>query len=530
MKKIAAVFTSIFLIVQTGKSQISTSTGQSGSSSDVSFTLGSFGHWRLAQPGDNGTTTKRSYFILETGDGGFFADLNSSPSYIYNNLRSGSNNSTTALITLSGRYDTIKPPPIFAKNVSSSNGTATLPVRLSGTQKVKITPIASELNSNDEMLYVLTYRVPENAVNAKIIFIYKSPDFNVFENCDNTSTIAVATDPGSTIDNVNRLRTYFGETWGGNSPMVNIINGTPGNAPTLENTNNASCLSWTWDASDQAKKYLEHNIFISLKTKDNLPVNSIGYIEAALLYTTPGKGGAVSGDNYNNKSTTSLQTLVSGNPHDPNYIIAVPHCTVKQPAGATKKIDYRIHFQNEGNGQAQQVIVTVYMDSRLKRYISNLNNDSFTIKVGHHSNPGVGKFNDNHDGTFKITIPIAAPDSSLASNRVQDWFVNPITMGDISFQLEVPIDAEADFIAKAGIVFTADSGQEMDAVHTNPDTLFIRKECNGMLYPGIPPIKKCNCKKLGPLCWYWWVAIGVGVLFLIWFIGKRKRRKEKAGY
>ena len=528
MKKIAALFASLILIVQMGKSQISTSTGQSGSTSDVSFTLGSFGHWPLAQPGQTGNT-KRSYYILETGDGGFFADLNSSPSYIYNNLRGGTN-TTAALLTLSGRYDTIKPPPIFAKTISSSNSTAnlTLPTRLSGSQKIKITPIANELNANDEMLYVLTYRVPENAINAKIVLIYKSPEFDVFENCDNTSTIAVTADPGASIDNVNRLRTYFGEKSFSNAPMVSIINSTPGSASILENSNNASCLSWVWDENDQSKKYLEHNIFISLKTKDNLPVNTTGYIEAALLYTTSANG--KTGNGYNNKSTTSLLTLVSGNPHDPNYIIAAPRCIVKQPAGSSKKIDYHIHFQNEGNAEAHDIIVTVFMDQRLKDKIARLNNQSFSVKAGIGLLRPAIEFKDNEDGSFNLTLKIQ--DSTLASNRVQDWFVNPVTMGDISFKLEVPIDVEADFIAKAGIVFTSALGTKMAPVYTNPDTLFIRSECSGMTYPRPKPLPdpSHNCKKLGPLCWYWWVAIGVGVLFLIWLIRKRSRRNTKADY
>jgi hypothetical protein len=85
----------------------------------------------------------------------------------------------------------------------------------------------------------------------------------------------------------------------------------------------------------------------------------------------------------------------------------------------------------------------------------------------------------------------------------------------------------------------------MPAVVTQADTLCVRISCNnnGMLFPRPSPIvdttnhnkkepdlpsicSNCGCKKLGPLCWYWWLAIALGTVIIIWAIARKKKNDK----
>ena len=525
--------------------------------SPLTFNLGSFGHWPLLQlnslPG-----TKESAFIFETGDGEYYTNSNFSHSYY---VTPGTQKTITTILSLSGRYDTIKFPPSYAKEIliQGNNIPPSQIIRLSGNQLIKLTPIAMELNKDDEMLYILTYKVPAGSQKAQIVFFYNHTGFDVFNLIDNNSKIQIdnlVTNYPST--DIYRLRRYFAENWIGanNSSLAAIVNNTPNGNGLLKMPigNYPNNLSWSWNSNDN-RLFQEHNIFISIRTKENLPNNAFGYVEAALLYFKPSEDTALKDKNgkpiplnstsYNYREVTSVLTTVSAYPHDPNYIKAAPGCIKVDTAAKTKDVKYRIHFQNDGAGNAHKLSITVTMDKRLKDFIRKLKMDSFTISTKNRV-VTLDSLLFPDDGTFKLVIDDANKDklkgdvNLKGGNEAADWYINPETMGDIIFTLNIPVDKEADFASKASIVFYSDNNAEMSPVVTQYDTLCIRTTCNDMLFPRPipivdtnnhkivpPPCTTCGCKKFGPLCWYWWLAIGFGIIIIIWAIARKTKNDKK---
>lgn len=537
MKRIL-LFLTLLTLYATTEAQISYT--QNGA--QLNFQLSTMSPFaQLLQPGDAvSKTSPRSKFIFETGNGYFYSTVD--PSHTYPSALP-----YKTVLSLSGLYDTIKPPPLFLRTVNPGISSTTptkhpAPFLLTG-EFIRITPIASELNANDEMLYIITYQVPIGADKAKIIFFYNHQNFEVFEPIDNNSTVnnsyvGTSSDPSQ----ISRIRTYFNEAWVGanDATLANKVNSLPNGHGLLSSANkNPLNLSWIWDINEN-RNYEEHNIFITIPTKHNLPDQAFGYVEAALLYhksentiDTVEKGikKASSLPDYNYREVSSINTSVSLDPHDPNYIRAMPGCIKKEPG--TKEVEYKIHFQNEGAGNAFDLHIDAFFDKKLKAALAELDSNSFKIYI---ANKLLGDVDFGNltitKNSFSVDIKLGGDGKkmTLHNNKVPFWFCNPLTMGDIYFKLKVPIDNEADFAAYADITFynRADSG--MAPVRTAVDTLHIRDSCNGTIFPRIKPLPENCCKKLGPLCWYWWVAIGLITIIIIWaFARKKKTGKYKNG-
>jgi hypothetical protein len=490
----------------------------------------------------------RSSFIFETGDGYYYTTADTNHTYI------PKAQPYKTVLSLSGRYDTVKPPPVLdmAITVSGSGSSATTtlpPLLLSTNELIRLTPIAAELTTNDEMLYILTYRVPKGATNAKIVFFYNHTNFDVFTPIALTSTIGTTQIP--------RVRTYFNELWpvaNDNNLAATVNNIAPANG--LQSQYNYPLnLSWIWNPSG-SRKYDEHNIFITLPTRANLTDRTFGYVEAALLYhlnkekiDTANNGSKENPEkaidtSYNNRQVSSVYSSISAYPHDPNFIRAAPGCITTDKG--TKDVKYRIHFQNEGDGEAHNLKIEALFDKRLKASIGRLTKDSLNIIVANKQLQeaieviGFTKT----DSTFYFTIKMDGQDKkkTLSNNKVPMWFCNPLTMGDVYFTLKVPIDTVADYLSYANITFYDSKDTGMIPVRTLTDTLHVRDTCTGMVHPRIAPLSdstkdpktctNCNpnyCKKLGGLCWYWWIVIGIGLLAIIWLLAKR-RKKGKEEY
>lgn len=461
------------------------------------------------------STTPSSAFILEYGDGYFTSDTSSI--HYYKNSRT-----KTAVLTLSGRYDTIKPPQIFAmviKNAPVNQSGFYYQQLLSTGDVINVTPIASDLNVRDEMLFIITYRKPIGITQGTITFFYNQTEASVFNVIDTASVILPTVDNGGVP--IKRIRWHSTESWAGTGASGSRnVNG------------NSYSNALVWNINPLYDSSAEHNIFVSLRTKDNFPKQNKTHVEAIFQYTK--EADTVNAIPAITESKFSSRTLTASlDPHDPNYITTFPKCIVK---GTEKtKVNYLIHFQNEGDGAAYKLEIDVKMDRRLKDALLLLDSNSFNVTVG---NKEITTLNLHHyrlsEDSFRLRIDLGAgmSDSSLSSNKVPVWFCNSLTMGDVSFDLSVPDTAEADLAAMASIIFYNGNKSGMKAVNTKPDTLFIREPCNDNLFPRITPLSAgptaCTtcCKTFLSLCWWWWIVIGAGVVLVTLLIIKRRKKTD----
>jgi len=490
-----------------------------------------------ANPGSVQAPPGHAAFVFEYGDGYFTTDIISEHKY-------AKTDNFITVLSLSGRYDTIKPPRAFTKTIAASKTTESVSqTLLNNGEFVRLTPIAGSVNLRDEMLFILTYKIPPGEItNRKLMFFYNNNATTFNPVVSDNDKILESIDANHNTGAIKRVRNYFGEGLA-IPPTLPSVNG-------LNGSGYQNVLVWTLPDTLQTDK--EYNIFITLRTGDNLPTADAINIEAALSYNQASNGPVP--DLRTNKDSdpvlpVSFLTLpVSLYPHDPNYISVSPKCIVK--GTGTQKVKYRIHFQNEGGGAAHRLRIKVNLDSALAKTIDTLSSSSFRITVGKKQvdsmvykriSEGVFKldmfFRKKYtDGSLnKTELANGRLDSSLSCNQVPFFIINELTMGDVYFELDVPRSEETDFAAQAEIIFYAGDNMDMEPVLTKPDTLFIRKTCNGNLFPLITPIeKKCKCAKCEQpgkcgwpgLCWCWWILIILILGLLIWFIGSRKRYKR----
>jgi len=457
-------------------------------------------------------------FVLEYGDGFFSTEI--APKHIYNWP-----GTTQVVINYSGRYDTIKPPPAFSKLIFPINNSpfpqpAVQQSMLGTTEFVRLTPIARSINVKDEMLFILTYKVPQNG-HVKLTLYYNDQNLNAFFPINNPSeTIAESLNSQGVTGTIKRIRTYFDE-------QGLTMGLAPSTSPAASGTAvYINAINWDFQLPAPFPAGTERNIFITLRTKDNVAMPACGQVEASFVHD----------------STTSYSTLdmcASAKPHDPNFIETSPRCITKGPG--SQPVKYRVHFQNEGAGQAYRLNVKVKLDSKLHDAAAKLKwPGSFKIKIGGKPvDAGGYDFSLQDDGIMSFDFPgktkrsLIKSDSSLSCNMVPIWFSNPLTMGDIEFTLDVPKNEEADLSATADIVFYSGPApeQDMPVVSTLPDTLFVRNQCSGFLYPQYPPLPPpIHCVHFLGICWWWWLIIAFAVLIVTWYMVKRNRRRNTNQY
>lgn len=487
------------------------------------FTLSttSGNHPLLQRPiGSNPTPgghVQSSAFVFEYGDGYFTSDHSISTHYY------AAKQKYPTVLTLSALYDTIKPPQVARANiVFTLNPSTPAPQQLLNPGEMfRITPIASNLTIKDEMLFLITYIVPEDAFDARVYFFYNQPSYHVLEPATETSTIS---QPYASEDGILRLRTYFGETWDASANFTNT------HIPGIQNNSFDNLLAWQANGGVRNK---ERNLFITLRTKDNFPdKHAVVLFQGALTYKQESDSSTII---YN---VDTRQRDASADPHDPNYIISIPHCVEK--TSRTMPVTYHVHFQNEGGGDAHPLHIDLFMDEKLTDSMKKLNKNSFKITVGEKVVPQLDNVVSIKNNKISFNIDLSAlgmsTDLSLRSNKVENWFSNPLTMGDIYFDLNIPKNEEADIISYASIVFHNRQRHAMPAVNTRPDTLFVREHCSGNLLPRIKPLPpkpqpcKTCCTTILSICWWWWIIIILTLLgiIVIWLLVRRKKDDDKS--
>jgi hypothetical protein len=463
------------------------------------------------------SNTPSCAFVLEYGDGFFSTEID--PRYTYNQP-----GTTQVVINYSGRYDTIKPPSVFSTLIYPLNYSLVpqhMQSMLGINEFVRLTPIARSINVSDEMLFILTYKVPQNG-NVKLSFYYNDQNLNAFNQINNyTQTIAESLNSQGANGTVKRIRTYFNEQ----APTMGL---SPSTSPISSGTVvYSNAINWNFQIPAPFTNGTERNIFITLRTKDNIAMPACGQVEAV----------------YVHDSATSFSTLdmcAVAKPHDPNFIETSPRCITK--GTGTQPVKYHVHFQNEGAGQAYRLNVKVKLDSKLHEAAAKLKwPNSFKIKIGDKPVPAAGyDYVLQPDGIMSFDFPgkskrsLIRGDSSLSCNKVPIWFSNPLTMGDIEFMLDVPKNEEADLSASADIVFYSGPSPEKDmpVVSTQPDTLFVRTHCSDSLFPQVHPLPppQIPCLHFLGICWCWWIIIIIAVCILTWYVVKRNKRRKASQY
>jgi hypothetical protein len=451
-----------------------------------------------------------SAFLFEYGDGYFTSGIETVHAY----SQPGGYNT---VLTLSGRYDTLKPPQSFSSFVTVTNpvGTPTPNLLLPG-ETIRITPIATELNANEEMHFIITYKMPANAYSGTILFFYNEAAFNALESVDNTTV---------TSDNsTKRVRyNFMGQQW--NTEFFNDLTKVKNKFPSLRLKGNdyKNILAFTVNVNDSLT---ERNIFLTLKTKNNITQLNSGYFEAVLINSQDLPGFGIQNSVA---ATYALEMLATADPHDPNFVEATPKCIVKG-SGITP-VKYHIHFQNEGNGAAHKLQIAIIADPVIIKQINSKPGSDFLIKVGNKPITVFEKRQDNDGIIFNIEFDNDRNrqiDTSLYSNKVPCWYSNPLTMGDIYFTINIPNTEVQDFTTSASIIFYNKDSQAMKPVLTKQSLVGVRDSCNENILPPfrpLPPPNPCCCNFLG-LCWWWWILIVAGIGLLLWLILRRKNDNQ----
>lgn len=422
-----------------------------------------------------------------------------------------------ALVTYNYRY--VKPPKprvqtaaVNRTPIAGGNADTAL---LGPTEYLKIFSSANEVIEEDMMVFIITYKLPPGVNSAKIAFFYSDTKLNVFQPIAANDQFL-----SPSFGMVNHVRTHYNET-SISIPSWPLLATNPNRSP------GSAGLAWQVTGNPDE----ERNIFVTLISKADLVIkDNYGFLEAVMIPDSVrgSKGGEPDLIRY------PLQISASGDPHDPNFISAIPSCIKTNPAGKTKTVRFHVHCQNEGDGEAYKIDVHSQMPLPLKGILNPMN---IKARVGGEDYiiPANSIVVDNAKATILFKID-KQTQFTLASNKVPIWPINPLTMSDIYFDQEVPIDKDADLVSYSGIVFYNSIQKPMDTVFTAKDTVRIRlcEACGCSLPPNtkpgpdpeplIPPGP--GSAQPGFLEKWWWLfLIPVGGLFI--FLLFRRRRKEE---
>ena len=266
----------------------------------------------------------------------------------------------------------------------------------------------------------------------------------------------------------------------------------------------------------------ENNLFVTLRPGDRIELGSSTLVKAVLLkiednIATP----------YSHAGEATLGGLSIQKAHDPNYIAQEDRC-ITTPKDSTTLLKYHIHFQNDGQGDANAVIVKVALPVNLRF------NDLTMIKasIANRVYRLRAKKDPNSDSVIFRFDSITLRGTQNNPNA----FSNPNTMGDIYFTVRANSSLADTIYARAAIYFHSASrgtAGELDhtweeAVYTTPAMSYFTNCCDCAPPSPVPaPNPPIHCKKANCCCWWWIVAILVLNILAWWLIIRRRNRKEQ---
>ena len=148
-------------------------------------------------------------FVLEYGNG-YFTTQNNKNNNEYHYFKA---NHVNSVLTLSARYDTIKPPAVYSAFFDvTASGPVTPQSLLKDGEYIRLTPIARSINVKDEMLFILTYKKPPQMAAGKLMLFYNSLGASAFIPVASVDAkIAESLGAYNKSGTVLRVRTHFKE-------------------------------------------------------------------------------------------------------------------------------------------------------------------------------------------------------------------------------------------------------------------------------------------------------------------------------
>lgn len=322
--------------------------------------------------------TPFSKVLLETGTGAFFifqtqGRLQESFTQAWHYKAT---TTTQPIMQIAVFYDTIKPPKgllAFAFSPSISFGNNSTQTLLSSGQYVKLTNcIGDTIIPNDTTTLVITYKNTVSAIdgctfNQSVIALF-------YNNTDNTSLFAQVPTDNTTYSfdgtPVKPLRKHNGET-------VEVLSNLPSAIQSILNSNGSGFSQALYLTTPYTTNSLEKNIFLSMvPNPDSTSYQSqSGTVKAVIIDYMSGNPSSC-----NSVSSFTQNYEISFRSRDPNSVTITPDYFPALSSAIRKPVNYKIHFENEGMGRANRILITASIPKGIQ--MPSEMGDIFTCKIG----------------------------------------------------------------------------------------------------------------------------------------------------
>ncbi|MET0393523.1 MAG: hypothetical protein ABW019_10300 [Chitinophagaceae bacterium] len=467
----------------------------------------------IVNPDNRLPNEKRTVLWCEYGDGGFTTDSLSTSNRLPGKYK-------TLLLT-STLYDTSRDGLArFShfdyvtgnRSAASDNDVSLLPAGAN----VALTANLADIVPGDTMIFAITYKLPPTELSRDsveklkhaepprytLVFLYNSAIFHPLAEDD--SLLVSGTRFGS-------IRTAHGETF---------ITDLPQDLRSaIEEDGYDSYIIFSHLYPNR-----ENNLFVTLRPGDRIELGSSTLVKAVLLkiednIATP----------YSHAGEAILGGMSIQKAHDPNYIAQEDRC-ITTPKDSTTLLKYHIHFQNDGQGDANAVIVKVALPVNLR--FSDLS--MIKASIANQVYPLKAKKDLNSDSVIFRFDRIRLRGTHNNPNS----FSNPNTMGDIYFSVRANSSLADTIYARAAIYFhSASAGTPRELDHTWEEAVYTTAaisyftNCCDCAPPSPGPNPPVSCKKAS--CCWWWIAVIIVLNILAWWLIARRKKKpkeEKPGY
>jgi hypothetical protein len=421
------------------------------------------------------------------------------------------------LLMATNLYDTTKDQPvsppgnIISKNMNLTSGTGTNSfTQILGTSGIKITPNAYDIVPGDPMAFAITYKIPDVTPGKGDVKKAPVEGYKIYFLYNNNRTF----DPVSPSSN-NQL-TVGGKLFDACRPhnaetvSYNAVINKPG-----VNTNTSA--NWVCFSNISANEFAEKNVFVSLKPFTDLETGKSGSVYAVL---TTANDEFVAAD--------SIPNMHFGPAHDPNYLVMQPYC-LRLPK-KVNPFNFTVHFQNTGEGNANEVKVVVQLPRGFD--LDNLNVKSASFAgIDYKTLVGISKDKSANQviAIFKSTGVASELWGTATSLQPA---TDPKTMGEIQFTVNSTPNTDDVLTADADIYFRsvhpssslAPDGYYEKPVKTNTGVTKYKNSCECRDCP------EPSCKKFLGLCWWWWILILLGAMLVLWLLLHKRKKEEVSSY
>ncbi len=483
------IFFLLLLIVFTNKLYSQLECIKTGDNYSINYSY--YNNGNTTQANLSATTTSFSktnpgYTVwCEFGDGGF--TFKPRFTHILNNADNAQLNNS--LLRLTGIYQNGgKPTRVISNinNTSSNNPSNNYYDQandfLTSNYFVKITPSVNAIKSDDTMHYAIDYKLPDERRGWKLVFEYNLNESYTFHQTAQSDKIY-----DSRFRNTYHsfIRTHFNENVNVQFNKIEFLNLTPSNR--------------------------NKTVFVSLASFEDIDNKLLGIDGVVKAYLV----------NENDKNFKPNENLgdknalrnIGDNPHDPNWIKVDKKCVIPSTLGM--ELNYTIHFQNTGIGNAQE---KVHVALKLPDGIIANNIDPITnqFSINYATKP-VNKFVQFQIGNGVLNYDTSTVyfDNTTSKDTIHFLFhkatqgriiilrgmdttkpncMNDVrTMGEIKLKFTLPTySIGKQLIANASIYFD----NELPVI-TEDETIIVKRKCKQRKKA------ECNCKGKKRGFWQW---------------------------